>query len=125
VTDHKPRSVSPRPVHETIRLWGAGVLVAGLASALLIYVFATDDSDAEAARQISGGRMYEHDLEVIGGKLNVYFAQLNDWFAGLWHGTALAMTVAVLSVAVALGCFWIAHLIATAPPDESEHDRRR
>ena len=68
--------------------------------------------------------MYEHNLEVIGGKLNVYLAQFDDWFASLWHGTALAYTVAVLAVAIALACFGVAHLIATTPPpSESERER--
>src|SRR5215468_2228491 len=88
-----------RPAHEVVQLWGVAVLVSGLAAATLIYVFAADDRDAEAAREIAGGRMYQHDLEVMGGKMMVYLAQFNDWFASLWHGTSLAATVAVLSVA--------------------------
>ena len=112
-----------RPAHEVVQLWGVAVLVSGLAAATLIYIFAADDRDAEAAREIAVGRMYQHDLEVMGGKMMVYLAQFNDWFASLWHGTSLAATVAVLSVAIALGCFWVAHLLAT-PPRDSEPDRR-
>jgi hypothetical protein len=114
-----------RPLHAVIRYWGVAILLAGLASAALIYVFAGDDRDAEAAREIASGRSYEHNLELIGGKLNVYLVHFNDWFASLWHGTSLAYTVAVLAVAIALACFWIAHLIATAPTDESEQERPR
>jgi hypothetical protein len=112
-----------RPLHVVVYAWGVGVLVVGLTSAALVYVFAEDDRDAEAAREIASGRMYEHNLEVIGGKLNVYLVQFNDWFASLWHGTSLAYTIAVLSVAIALGCFWIAHLISTAPPSGTGQDR--
>jgi hypothetical protein len=89
---------------------------------VLIYVFAGNDPDPEAAREIRG-RMYEHNLEIIGGKFAVYLAQFDDWFAGLWRGTALAYTIAVLSVAIALACFRVAHLIATAPPDDSDPQR--
>ena len=113
-----------RPTYESVRLWGLAVLVAGLLGAVLIYAFAADDRDAEAAREIASGRMYEHNLEVMGGKLTVYLARFDDWFASLWHGTSLAVTVAVLSGAIALLCFWIAHLIATAPPpDHSGRER--
>jgi hypothetical protein len=61
---------------------------------------------------------------VIGGKFAVYLAQFNDWFASLWQGTTLAFTVAVLSIVIALGCFWISHLIATAPPEDRGPERR-
>jgi len=111
-----------RPPHEIVRLCGVAILVAGLAGAALIYMLARDE-DAQAAQDAFRGRMYEHNLEMIGGKLNVYLVEFNDWFAGLWHGTSLALTVAVLSVAIALGCFWIAHLMATAPPDDSPPGR--
>ena len=108
-----------RPLHEVVRLSGLGVLIIGLIAAALIYVLAGDDRDAEAAREIASGRMYEHNLELMGGKLTVYLVQFNEWFSSLWRGTALAFTVAVLAVAIAVGCFWVAHLIATAPPDDS------
>ena len=119
------RAAGQRPRYEVVRLWGFAVLVLGLVAATLVYVFAADDQDAEAAREIAEGRMYQHDLEVMGGKMMVYLAQFNDWFASLWHGTSLAFTLAVLSVVIALGLFWIAHLMATAPPDDSGPERRR
>jgi len=117
------RAAGQRPRYEVVRLWGFAVLVLGLVAATLVYVFAADDQDAEAAREIAEGRMYQHDLEVMGGKMMVYLAQFNDWFASLWHGTSLAVTLAVLSVVIALGLFWIAHLMATAP-DDSGPERR-
>jgi peptidoglycan/LPS O-acetylase OafA/YrhL len=113
-----------RPAHEVVQLWAIAILVLGLATAALIFVFAADDQDAEAAREVADGRMYQHNLELMGGKLMVFLAQFNDWFASLWHGTSLALTVAVLSVAIALGCFGVAYLMASMPPDESKPDRR-
>jgi hypothetical protein len=112
------------PAHEVVQLWAAAVLVLGLAAATLIFVFAADDQDAEAAREIAEGRMYQHNLEVMGGKLMVFLAQFNEWFASLWHGTSLALTVAVLSIVIAIGLFWVAYLMASAPPDDSGPDRR-
>jgi hypothetical protein len=120
----RPAEQRRRPQHEVVRLWGIAVLGLGLASATLIYVFAADDPNADAARQIAEGRMYQHDLEVIGGKLMVHLVQFNDWFASLWHGTSLALTVAVLSVAISVGFLWVAHLMANAPPEDQGEDRR-
>jgi hypothetical protein len=60
----------------------------------LIYVFAADDENTDLASEISSGRMYKHNLELMGGKLSVYANQFNQWFAGLWHGRPLAYTVA-------------------------------
>jgi hypothetical protein len=113
------------PLHTVIRYWGAAILVVGLASAALIYVFAGEDREAEAAREIAGGRMYQHNLELMGGKLNVLIVQFNEWFASLWQGTTLAFTIAVLAVVIALGCFWVAHLIYTSPPADQRQEHRR
>ncbi len=122
--DRNASAKDPRPLHVIIYAWGVAILLVGLASAALIYVFAGDDRDAEAAREIASGRMYEHNLELVGGKLNVYLVHFNDWLASLWHGTSLAYTIAVLAVIVALACFWVAHLISTAPPNGSGQQRR-
>ena len=111
-----------RPALEAVQLWAVAILVLGLAAATLVFVFAAGDQDAEAAREIAEGRMYQHNLELMGGKLMVFLAQFNDWFASLWHGTSLALTVAVLSIAIALGLFWVAHLMASAPPDNPGAD---
>jgi len=43
------------------------------------------------------------------------FDDLNRWFAGLWHGKALAGTVLALSVVVSLGVFFASRIL---PPDE-------
>lgn len=46
----------------------------------------------------------------------VYMAEFDQWFSGLWHGRPLAYTIAVLAVAIALACFWVAWLMSP-PPD--------
>ena len=95
----------------------------GLVSAALIYVFAEDDGDTDLAGEIASGRMYEHNLELMGGKFAVYADQFNQWFAGLWHGRPLAYTVAVLAVAIALVCFWVARLVSVPLPSEPDQER--
>jgi hypothetical protein len=109
-------SKEPLPRHEVVRYWGWGILVVGLTLGALIYVFASRDRDLELAAEIAGGRMYQHNLELMGGKLGVVLADLNDWFASLWHGRRLAYTVAFISIATAAGCFWVARMMSFEPP---------
>jgi hypothetical protein len=126
MSDPHPQSVpteQPRPLHAVIYYWGVAILLVGLVGAALIYVFAADDGDTDRASEITSGRMYKHNLELMGGKFAVYADQFNQWFAGLWHGRPLAYTVAVLAVAIALGCFWVARLMSVPLPSESDKER--
>ena len=55
-------------------------------------------------------------LEEIGGKSNVFAQDTKEWFVGLWHGTRLAYTMAVLTFAVAVLCFFTAYFLPDFPP---------
>ena len=111
---------APVPRHVVVRYWGAAILFVGLVAAALIYAFASDDRDAEVAAEIASGRMYQHNLELMGGKLGIVLAEVNDWFGSLWHGRRLGCTVAVLAIATSAACFWVAQLMSngTEPPQE-------
>lgn len=111
------------PLHMRICYWGATILFVGLISAALIYLFAPDGGGADPAGEIASGRVYEYNIERIGGKATVYAARFNRWLAGLWHGRPLAYTVAVLSVAIALVCFWVAHMVFVRSPSEPDEGR--
>ena len=97
----------------------AMILLAGLGSAVLIYVRAGDDSQGVLGYEAVGGRvypispedskMYIHDLELYGGKSNVLADQFMRWFAGLWHGRSLAFTVACIAIFISIGVFLVAH----------------
>ncbi len=84
---------------------GVAVLCAGFAAAALIYVLADEPA---ADPEFANPRAYENQIERIGGKATLYAVRFNEWFASLWHGRTLAYTVAVLSLAISLVCFWIA-----------------
>jgi len=103
------------PLHTVLRWWGGAVLAVGLTVAALIYAFAPSDEGIDAAREIARGRMYQHNLELMGGKAGALMADFNEWFAGLWHGRPLAYTVATLAVVIALGCFAAARLMSEPP----------
>ncbi|HET6420482.1 MAG TPA: hypothetical protein VFG19_10020 [Geobacteraceae bacterium] len=92
-------------------LVSAAVLLAGLCSAVLIYLTAADSSDGITDNAPEYSKMYTHDLELYGGKANVLAAEFTHWFAGLWHGQTLAFTVACITVLISLGlCFVAYHL---------------
>jgi len=103
-------------------------LVVGLVAAALIYAF-VDDTGPDAAAEIASGRVYEYNIERIGGKSAVYAARFNQWLGSLWHGRTLAYTVAAIAIAVAAMCLLAAHLVApnSAGPrvDESQADGGR
>ena len=121
---HSVSAKRRRPLHLVIYHWGAGILLVGLIGAVMIYVFATDDDGADAARELTGGKMYKHNIELMGGKFAVYADQFNQWFASLWHGRPLAYTVAVLAVAIALMCILAGRLMSVPLPLEPDERRK-
>lgn len=117
MSDTPPTNSAKRQPPDAIaRYWGVAILLVGLASAALVYVIAPDDLSAGAADGVAGGKMYQHTLELMGGKAAVYADRFDRWFASLWQGQTLAYTLAVLTIAIALACFWVAHLLSTPPP---------
>ena len=53
-------------------------------------------------------KKYLRDMELYGGKANVLMDQFRRWFIGLWHGKSLAYTIAVISIFMSLGTFYVA-----------------
>ena len=107
-------------MHRRIFYAGMAVLIAGLVAAALIYAFAAENTGVDPAADIISNRAYERRIELFGGKAAVYMVRFNRWLESLWQGTQLAYTVGVLSIAIALGCFWVARLVAE--PTQDTHD---
>ncbi|MFL9920079.1 hypothetical protein PQR75_32830 [Paraburkholderia fungorum] len=103
------------PLQRRLYLAGAVVLVAGLIAAATIYAMAPAPDSAVSMYSIADPR-YQIELQRIGGNAAVVMAQLHQWFDGLWHGTALAYTVAVLGALLAGACFFIAYFFADEEP---------
>lgn len=99
------------PIHRRFDLAGTLILVVGLVIAVVIYATASDESSAVPSQALANTKRYGYELERIGGKAAVLAVEFNQWFESLWHGRQLASTVALLSLALALGCFWIAHVL--------------
>ena len=91
------------------------VLAVGLASAAAIYFSADEEVELSTSYVVvidpTATKTYVRELRRFGGQAAVLFDEFNRWFAGLWHGKALGITIAWISVAVALMIFWIARRV--------------
>ena len=109
-----------QPIHTVMYYLGVAILVLGLACAAIIFVFAEDNGDVDAADEVANARMYQHNIELMGGKLAVYTDSFNRWFANLWHGKTLAYTIGVLAVVMALACFALGRILSVPLPPEPD-----
>jgi hypothetical protein len=95
------------------------ILIIGGGSAGSLYLTAepTPVNSFEYDRFTS--KKYVRELERFGGKFAVVTAELSQWLAGLWHGKALAVTVGILSLLLAL-LLWF---LSTFPQISNDIDR--
>jgi hypothetical protein len=116
-----PANEDGLPLHERIFYAGVLILVAGLTGAALIFWFTADSALKKTEIEFANPRAYEFQIERLGGKATVYVVRFNEWFTGLWQGRPLAYTVAVLTLVIALICFWLSKRMAEAlPPDRDQ-----
>ena len=92
------------------------ILTVGLTAALVIYLTAAAPDDS--AIDLADSKQYLRQMELYGGKANLLAAEIRAWFASLWHGRRLALTVACGTVLVA-GAYWL-----VAAPLPSDRDAR-
>ena len=90
-----------------LQLGALVVLVLGLAGALGMYLAADDAPASAALAEMHGSKPYVHQLERFGGKAAVMFDQFNRWFAGLWEGRQLGVTVAWITIVVAAAAMFL------------------
>ena len=113
-------------------LVGGIILLAGLGSSVLIYELSGDRSTSVLGYEDAGGsvypilpedsKQYQRGLELYGGTANVLADELRRWFAGLWHGTSLAFTIAFITILVSSGIFYTARRL---PSRENANVHRR
>ena len=103
--------------HPPITWWAVAILFAGLLSAEIVYFVAERDEESAAVAGMTHTKVYQHDMELVGGKAAVLAGGVADWFAGLWHGRNLAYVIAVVTLLVAGGCFLVGWL-QTPPPGD-------
>lgn len=101
------------------------VLIAGMCGAAAIYFAAEDDPTAGAyqvvmvdgkAYPIAPGqsKMYVREVQRFGGKAAVLFDEIDRWFAGLWRGKSLAITVGWITI-FAAAALLLAGTLARGP----------
>jgi len=130
-----PETVKERRWSKQLYLAGIIILLAGLGSALAVYVNTDSGDDETAEYEVVGQKVYPgmqlkskkyvHDLEMYGGKAAVLADEINRWFEDLWHGRTLAYTIAILSIVTSLGLFAVAHYLSgvnTADEEEKNSD---
>ena len=111
------------------------ILLVGVSSAILIYLTAENDWDSGLGYAVVDGnvypitpedsKMYIHDLELYGGKVNVLANELMRWFAGLWHGKSLAFTVAFFTIFISFGFFFVANQLPSDLKSDARDDNNR
>ena len=112
------------PLHKRFLYSGVVILFAGLIGAALTYVFSAEDATGGPVTEIGDRRANEFQIERIGGKATVYVVRFNEWLGSLWQGRQLASTVGVLSIVIALACFWVAGLVSARSPGDQDEDRK-
>jgi len=108
-----------------LSLSGVIVLLIGLGTSALVYLTA-ENVAVDALSGYENSKRYMHDLELYGGKMNVLAVELDKWFSGLWHGKALAYTIAGITLCIAAVLFFVAEHQPSDPGstgrDENERD---
>jgi hypothetical protein len=108
----KELSESDAALYARLRLVGVVILTTGLLAAAMVAGAASPDDPGA----VEDSKRYEYEMELVGGKSNVFAAQLTQWFDGLWHGKGLAHMLAFVSVGGALACFFLAHRLKHHAP---------
>ena len=93
------------------------ILTVGWGSAILIFFLAQPPAANPLGYDPNDSKRYLRDMEMFGGKANVLTSQFRESLAGLFHGRALAGTVAVLALLLALAVWFFA---TPLPPGEPE-----
>lgn len=95
------------PPHVALRWAGRVCAVGGLAAAAVIW-WARAGEPVASAIPFDRTRAQEAQLERIGGKFAVMASHFDDWLGSLWYGRSLAVSIAVIALALAALAFWIA-----------------
>lgn len=91
----------------------AAILLSGWTCAIIIY-FRAEELPANPFSDFQNSKRFTHEVGVMGGKTALVANDLSKWFSDLWHGQQLAFTVAVITLVVAAGYYFVASGVADA-----------
>lgn len=100
----------------TLRVASALVLALGLGFAAVIWATA-DEAAPGAMDEILLSKQYTREIQRFGGRQAVLFDEFNRWFASLWHGRRLGMTVAFLSALGAGALYFVSRRVDGHDPE--------
>lgn len=103
-------TLSPVRLQARRRFIAIAILVAGLGSALVIYLTAAPVPANPLGYDPEDSKQYLRQMEVYGGKANELASEFRQWFESLWHGRRLAVSVACLTLV-----FLLFFLVASTP----------
>jgi hypothetical protein len=86
----------------------AAIFLVGVTAGILIYLLADDEAANLAIHEMQISKTYVRELQRFGGKAAVIFDEFNRWFAGLWQGKSLGVTIGWLSVFASAVVFLVA-----------------
>ena len=90
---------------DRLRIAAFVVLLAGLAAGAGLYLGADEEEGVSPVDAMTMSKPYTRQLQQFGGKASVLFDDFARWFASLWQGKRLGITVAVLALATSGGLF--------------------
>ena len=116
--------------NSTLKLWlrrsALVVLSVGLGLALAVHLYAEDLPDDSLGYVMANGVMYplstqdaktyRREIQRFGGKAALAFDDFGRWFASLWKGKRLAVTLAWISVSAALALYLLSNWLGPDPP---------
>lgn len=113
--EKQPISARDRALQARFRQAGALILAAGLLSAALVNWRAANSDLSNYEQIVNNTKSNAYEMEMVGGKANIFASEAREWFGGLWHGKGLAHTLAFLSVGGSAACFFVAHRLGFPP----------
>lgn len=85
----------------------SAILLVGFGGAVAIYLTAAE-APVDPFAEFEKSKKFAYELERMGGKAAILANDFNKWFAGLWQGESLSYTVAVITIIIAAGYYFIA-----------------
>lgn len=100
----------------------AVTLLAGLESAVLIYMNVDDTAENVSSYELARSKSYLRNLRVYGGEMAILEYDMRRWFYSLWQGTSLAYTVGFITIALSGALYLTARLLPiTKRPETLDH----
>ena len=108
-----------------LRIAACAVLLIGLSTSVWIYRTAGDGGNTQMVDDFENSKIYNHNLELYGGKMNVIGDRFQHWFMELWKGKRLATTTTAITLSLSLGLFLMAAYVSIEDEPAGESDTRK